>query len=144
MDLSIFPTINASLNSLTALLLLTGYMLVKRGHKRAHGIVMGSAFCVSTVFLGCYLFYHYMKEGNVTRYPLEDWSRTVYLTILTSHTILAIVVLPFIFALLWFAMKRNWEKHKAVARWVWPVWMYISVTGVVIYWMLYHYAGAGR
>ncbi|MDK3161794.1 DUF420 domain-containing protein [Kamptonema cortianum] len=144
MDLSIFPTINASLNALTTILLGTGYILIKRGHKKAHGITMAAAFAVSAVFLGFYLFYHYMKEGNVTRYPLEDFSRTIYLTILTSHTILAMVVLPFIFALLYFAIKKNWDKHKKFARWVWPVWMYISVTGVVIYWMLYHYAGAGR
>ena len=144
MDLSVFPTLNASLNAITAILLCAGYICIKRGNKTAHGIMMGSAFCVSTVFLACYLYYHYMKAGQVTRYPLEDWSKSVYLIILTSHSILAVVVLPFIFSLLWFVYTKKWEKHKKIARWVWPVWMYISITGVVIYWMLYHYSGAVR
>lgn len=143
MDLSIFPTINASLNALTTIFLFSGYVMIKRGHKGAHRFCMTTAFCISAVFLGFYLYYHFAK-GEPTRYPLQDWSRTVYFLILTTHTILATAILPFIFAAFYQAFRQNWEKHKKIVRWLWPVWMYVSITGVVIYWMLYHYAGAIR
>jgi putative membrane protein len=137
-ELSIFPPLNASLNALTGLLLLIGFVLIKRGHKIAHRAVMSAAFINSSIFLACYLYYHFHYPMNP--YPLYDWTRPVYFTVLITHVILAIVVLPFILLALYRAIRGEFEKHKRLTRWVWPVWMYVSVTGVLIYFMLYQWS----
>jgi uncharacterized membrane protein YozB (DUF420 family) len=137
-----FPVVNASLNATSAVLLLIGYGLVRGRRYTSHAVVMITALITSAAFLACYLTYHWIRwkqKIGVTPFP-ESSVRRVYLTILTSHTILAIVIVPMILTTVTFAAMRNWRKHRALARWTFPLWLYVSVTGVVIYWMLYRIA----
>ncbi|MBI5388631.1 MAG: DUF420 domain-containing protein [Verrucomicrobia bacterium] len=136
------PAVNASLNALSAVLLLLGFILIKRGHKTAHRNCMVAALASSTVFLTCYLTYHFTVHA-VTRFQGTGWSRPVYFTILISHTLLAVVLLPLVVVTVLRAIRGRFEKHKAVARWAWPIWMYVSVTGVVVYLMLYRFFPGG-
>jgi len=133
--LSSFPALNASLNATTALLLLTGWALIKSGRREAHRWTMVAAFLCSTVFLACYLWYHF-HVGSV-RFQKTGLIRTVYLSILLTHTVLAVAVLPMILRTLFLAAKGRYEEHRRAARWAFPVWLYVSVTGVTVYWMLY-------
>jgi len=137
MDLSLFPAINASLNGFTASLLLIGLILIKNGKKVAHRAVMLTAVASSTLFLGCYLYYHF--HHLTTRFPRHDWTKLLYYLILFPHIILAIVMLPFIFMALAWALKGEFDRHKKITRWLWFVWMYVSVTGVLVYFMLYRW-----
>jgi uncharacterized membrane protein YozB (DUF420 family) len=130
-----FPTINASLNALAALFLLAGFIMIKRQNIPAHKTFMALAAASSILFLACYLYYH-AHAGSV-RFQGTGPLRTIYFAILLTHTILA-SLLPFVVpVLLYRALKCDFERHKKMARWVWPVWMYVSVTGVVIYIFLY-------
>ena len=133
---AIFPAINASLNGASAVLLLTGHNLIKRGRMAAHRAVMITAICTSSLFLISYLYYHY-HVGSV-RFQGQGWSRPVYFTILTSHTILAAVIVPMVIITLSRALRARFPQHRAIARWTYPLWLYVSVTGVIIYFMLYH------
>ena len=135
MPLSSFPALNASLNATTALLLLTGWALIKSGRREAHRWTMVAAFLCSTLFLACYLWYHF-HVGSV-RFQKTGLIRTVYLSILLTHTVLAVAVLPMILRTLFLAAKGRYEEHRRAARWAFPVWLYVSVTGVTVYWMLY-------
>ena len=136
MDYSIFPAINATLNATSAILLITGRTLIARGRVAAHRAVMITAFVASTLFLISYLYYH-AHVGSV-HFRGAGWSRPVYFTILTSHTILAIVIVPMILITLSRGLKQRYPQHRSIARWTFPLWLYVSVTGVVIYSMLYH------
>jgi uncharacterized membrane protein YozB (DUF420 family) len=102
---------------------------------------MIAAFVTSAIFLACYLTYHgylaWVLHRGPTRFVNPAWFRPIYLTILLTHTLLAVVIVPLIFMTLSRAVKQNFERHKKIARWTWPLWMYVSVTGVVIYWLLY-------
>ena len=129
------PALNASLNALAAVLLFAGYIAIRGGNRERHGKLMGAAFTVSMAFLASYLVYHATSEP--TRYSREDWTRTVYFVILITHVILAVVNLPMVLRTVWLARKKDWERHKKWARWTFPIWAYVSVTGVVVYWMLY-------
>jgi uncharacterized membrane protein YozB (DUF420 family) len=130
------PTINAILNGTAAVLLVWGFTLIKKKRINEHRRVMLSAFVVSCVFLVCYLVYHY-NVGSV-RFPRPGWMKTVYLTILTTHTILAVTV-PFLAIItLSRGLRGRYDKHRRIARWTFPIWLYVSVTGVVVYLMLYH------
>lgn len=131
-----FPALNASLNGLTAVLLTAGFIAIKRGNKNVHRTFMVSAFATSTVFLACYLTYHYYI--GVTKFTTPGWPRYIYLSILLTHTVLAVVVLPLILRTIYLAAKERFDAHKRIARWTWPIWMYVSVTGVIVYVMLYH------
>jgi uncharacterized membrane protein YozB (DUF420 family) len=133
--LSSFPALNASLNGTTAVLLLIGWSLIKTGRREAHRWTMVAAFLVSAVFLACYLYYH--AYHGVTRYEKTGLLRTVYFTILGTHTVLAVAVLPVILRTLYLAAKDRFEEHRRWARVAFPVWLYVSTTGVVVYWMLY-------
>ena len=135
MQLTDFPALNAVLNGTSAVFLLLGFYFIKNKNIPAHRISMICAAAASTVFLGCYLYYHY-HHGS-TKYPHHDWTRPVYFTILITHTILATVNLPIILKTLWHAIRGDFEKHKKIARIAFPVWLYVSVTGVIIYFMLY-------
>lgn len=135
MELSSFPALNASLNATCAALLLLGWALIKTGRREAHRWAMLAAFLCSAVFLACYLYYHF-HAGSV-RFQKTGPIRTVYFTILISHTILAVAVLPLILRTLFLAAKGRFEEHRKAARWAFPVWLYVSVTGVTVYWMLY-------
>ncbi|HEY7303275.1 MAG TPA: DUF420 domain-containing protein [Bryobacteraceae bacterium] len=129
------PAINATLNGIAAILLITGYLLIRRRRIIAHHRVMWTAFVVSCLFLVCYLFYHY-NVGSV-RFDKPGWIRTTYLWILGTHTVLAAAV-PFLAVItLTRAQRGKYEKHRAIARWTLPIWLYVSVTGVVVYLLLY-------
>lgn len=131
-----FPAINATLNGTSAVLLLTGRSLIRRGRMAAHRAVMLTALATSTLFLVSYLYYHY-HVGSV-HFRGQGWSRPIYFTILTSHTILAAVIVPLIIITLTRALRERFDRHRVIARWTYPLWMYVSVTGVIVYVMLYH------
>lgn len=137
-----FPVLNASLNFASAALLALGFVFVKRGDVRAHGWTMAAAVVTSTAFLACYLVYHALRARSgevVTRFPESTW-RPVYLAVLWTHTPLAVVMLPFIALTLWRAYRRQWAAHRRISVITLPIWFYVSVTGVIIYFMLYHLA----
>ena len=129
------PALNAVLNGTSAVLLLTGRSLIRRGRMHAHKLVMLAALCTSTAFLCSYLYYH-AHVGSV-HFQGHGWSRPVYFAILISHTILAAVIVPLVIVTLSRALRARYSLHKTIARWTFPAWMYVSVTGVVIYLMLY-------
>jgi uncharacterized membrane protein YozB (DUF420 family) len=135
LPLSDLPAVNATLNSASALLLAAGYLFIRRGAVAAHRRCMLAALTASSLFLTSYLIYHY----NVGSVPFagRGWIRGVYFTILISHTILAVVIVPLVLITLTRALKANFLRHRAIARWTLPLWFYVSVTGVVVYWMLY-------
>jgi putative membrane protein len=135
-DYSIFPTINASLNGTSAVLLVTAHRMIQRGRMAAHRALMLAAVVTSSLFLASYLYYHW-HVGSV-RFPGHGWSRPVYFSILISHTILAITIVPLVIITLIRALRERYDRHRAIARWTYPLWLYVSVTGVVIYFMLYH------
>ena len=137
---AIFPGINATLNGASAVLLLIGRSLILRGRMAAHRAVMLTALASSSLFLACYLYYHY-RVGLVT-FQGQGWSRPVYFTILISHTILAAAIVPLVIITLSRALRERYDRHLAIARWTWPLWMYVSVTGVIVYFMLYHWFAA--
>jgi len=136
MTVSDLPAVNATLNGLSAILLSAGYVFIRRGNKIAHRNCMVSAFVTSTIFLICYLTYHFTVR-TITRFREPEWFRPIYLAILISHLILAIVIVPLVLVTLNRALKQRFELHRKIARWTWPLWMYVSVTGVVIYLLLY-------
>ena len=129
------PAVNATLNATAAALLICGYILIRRRRKQAHRRVMLAAFVTSSVFLVCYLIYHW-QVGSV-RFPHPGAIRTVYLSILATHTLLAAAVPPLAIVTLSRGLSARFDKHRAIARWALPVWLYVSVTGVVVYLMLY-------
>jgi uncharacterized membrane protein YozB (DUF420 family) len=136
------PRINASLNGASAALLVGALVMIKGRRVKAHATLMISAFLTSTVFLGCYLLFHTLKARHhevITTYPPGAW-KPWYLSLLISHSILAVVILPLIFASFWFAWRRRWSAHKRISSFTFALWLYVSVTGVVVYWMLYHLA----
>ena len=129
------PAVNATLNATSAILLSMGYYFIRRKNTAAHKRCMLAAFGASLLFLTSYLFYH-SQVGSV-RFTGTGWIRGLYFTILTSHTLLAATIVPLAIITLSRAWKARFEKHKRIARWTLPLWFYVSVTGVVIYWMLY-------
>ena len=132
-----FPALNATLNGTSAVLLVTGRALIARGRVAAHRACMIAAVTASAAFLGCYLFFHY-KVGNVL-FLGQGWSRPVYFSILISHTLLAIVNVPLIIVTLTRGLRARYPQHRAIARWTFPSWLYVCVTGVVVYLMLYQW-----
>jgi len=133
---AMFPAIDASLNGASAVLLLLGRRLIKRGNMSAHRAVMLTALASSTIFLACYLYYH-AHVGSV-HFQGQGWSRPLYFSILISHTILAAAIVPMIIVTLSRALRDRFDRHRAIARWTYPLWLYVSVTGVIVYFMLYH------
>lgn len=129
------PTVNATLNALAALCLIGGWFLIRAGKRNAHRAAMIAALACSSLFLACYLYYHY-HVGSV-RFPGTGGARTLYLSILLTHTALAALV-PFLAVITVVqAARGRFARHKRIARWTLPIWLYVSVTGVVVYWMLY-------
>ena len=129
------PSINAALNATAAVLLFWGYTLIRRKRIGTHRKVMLAAFVTSSLFLICYLVYH-AQVGSV-RYQRTGLLRTVYLSILATHTILAAAVPPLAILTLSRGLRARYDRHRAIARWTLPIWLYVSVTGVVVYLMLY-------
>lgn len=130
------PAVNASLNAMSALLLSAGFYFIRRKQVTAHKACMLGAFGVSTAFLVCYVIYHICH--GATKFAGTGFARPVYFFILITHTILATAVVPLVLVTLYRALRGQFEKHRRVARWTWPVWLYVSITGVAVYWMLYH------
>jgi uncharacterized membrane protein YozB (DUF420 family) len=137
------PAVNATLNGASTILLLSGFVLIKQKNVRAHTWCMISAVVTSTLFLACYLTYHYVA-GEKSSGLKPGTLRTVYYWILFPHLILSLVMLPMIFTTLYRAYRKDWPRHRKIAVWTFPIWLYVSVTGVIIYWMLYHYIPAHR
>ena len=129
------PTLNAALNSLSAIFLFAGFLFIKFGNRKAHRACMLTAFACSMLFLISYLIYHY-QVGTVG-FKGQGWIRPVYFTILITHTILAIAVVPLALITLVRALRERFDAHRRIARWALPIWFYVSVTGVVVYLMLY-------
>jgi uncharacterized membrane protein YozB (DUF420 family) len=130
-----FPGLNASLNAASAAFLLTGWSLARGGKREAHRAVMLAALLCSALFLACYLYYH-AQVGSV-RFQKTGPIRVFYFTLLLTHTVLAMLILPAILRTLYLAAKDRVEEHRRWARWAMPAWLYVSVTGVAVYWMLY-------
>ena len=135
MSLSDLPALNAALNATSAVLLLTGYAFIRRGHVRRHRAAMISACVVSTLFLTSYVIYH----ANAGSKPFTGRGpiRALYFTILLTHVVLAAAVPPLALITLWRGLRARFDRHVAIARWTLPIWMYVSVTGVLVYLMLY-------
>ena len=129
------PHLNALLNSVSAVLLLAGYFFVRRRRLAAHRRCMLAALGSSALFLASYLIYHF-SVGSV-RFQGQGWPRTVYFAVLVSHTVLATAIVPLVLVTVTRALRRRFDRHRAIARWTLPLWLYVSVTGVVVYWMLY-------
>jgi len=132
------PAVNASLNALATVFLTLGFIFIKQQKKDAHRNCMIAAFITSTVFLACYLTYHFSVTA-VTKFQGQGIVRPIYFIILITHIILAVVIVPMILMTMSRALKARWEHHKKIARWTWPLWMYVSVTGVIVYLMLYQW-----
>jgi len=129
-------TVNAGLNATAAVLIGTGFYFIKQKNIRAHKVCMISAVIVSSLFLTSYLIYHY-NVGSV-RFTKQGWIRDVYFPLLLTHTVLAAVALPIVLRTVYLALKGRFQNHVRIAKWAFPVWMYVSVTGVVVYLLLYH------
>lgn len=134
-DINALPIVNATLNGISALFLLVGYGFIRSGRIIQHRICMVTAFTTSTLFLASYLIYHF-NVGSVS-FTGEGAIRFLYFTILISHVILAALILPLALMTLRYALKKDFNRHASIARWTLPLWIYVSVTGVIIYWMLY-------
>lgn len=132
---SFLPVLNAALNSLSAVFLLAGFLFIKSHNQNAHRLCMLSAFGCSMLFLISYLIYHY-QVGSVP-FRRQGWIRPVYFSILLTHTVLATAVVPLALITLNRALRRKFDAHRRIARWTFPIWLYVSVTGVIVYWMLY-------
>jgi uncharacterized membrane protein YozB (DUF420 family) len=141
MNIHDLPAVNASLNGLSAVFLTAGFVFIRRKNKIAHRNCMVAAFITSIVFLACYVTYHsylaIVLHKGPTQFLHPLWFRPIYLTILLTHTALAMVIVPMILVTLYRAKKERFELHKKIARWTWPLWMYVSVTGVIVYFLLY-------
>ncbi|WPU63810.1 DUF420 domain-containing protein [Peredibacter starrii] len=131
------PSLNAFLNTIAGVLLLIGYIAIKQGKRELHKKLMFSALVVSAAFLTSYLIYHYHVPSK--KFPDLGWIKTVYFLILFPHIILAAVMVPMILKTFWHAFREEWESHKKIAKITFPIWMYVSVTGVIVYFMLYHW-----
>lgn len=143
-DYAIFPIINATLNGTSAVLIATGRALIRRGHVAAHRAFMVAAVVCSTAFLACYVLYHANMGWGSVRFQGRGLVRPIYFAILISHTSLALVVVPLVIITLVRALRARFDRHRAIARWTYPIWLYVSVTGVVIYVMLYHLYAAPK
>jgi putative membrane protein len=135
-DLHVLPAVNAVLNTVAACCLLAGYRFIRTGRVRAHRRAMISALTASILFLVSYLTYH--AQAGTTRFVTPGAARAVYLTVLGTHTVLAAAIVPLVVTTLILALRGRFAAHRRLARWTFPLWMYVSVTGVVIYLMLYH------
>ena len=133
--LSALPAVNASLNAASAVFLVTGYLFIRRGKVLPHRICMLTAFISSVAFLVFYLYFHF--HAGLIRFGGQGWIRPVYFTLLTSHTILAVAIVPLVLITLNRALREKFDRHRVIARWTLPLWLYVSVTGVLIYWLLY-------
>lgn len=136
MTLHDLPAVNGTLNGISATFLGAGYYFIRKRNVRAHRACMLTAFSASVLFLISYLTYH-IAVHHLTHFVKPPWFRPIYLGILITHTVLAVVIVPLILITLSRALRERFDRHRAIARWTWPLWMYVSVTGVVVYLILY-------
>lgn len=134
-SISDLPAVNAGLNSMATLLLLAGFIFIKNKNIPAHRACMATAVLVSALFLACYLTYHF--NHLTVKFTTPGWPKALYFIVLFTHIPGAIINLPMIIVTVWFAIRGDFDRHRAWARWTWPLWMYVSVTGVMVYFMLY-------
>ena len=134
-SVSLLPTVNAFLNGTSALLLVSGVLFIRRKNIQMHGMLMSLAFFTSILFLISYLTYHAFHGS--THFAGSGWIRGAYFALLVSHTILAIVIVPLAIRTIYLAIRNRIQEHERLARWTFPLWLYVSVSGVVVYWMLY-------
>ena len=137
------PAINATLNATSGLLLLCAYIAIRNKNIQLHKRLMISACITSLVFLACYVLNHYLRHGIVTRFQGTGPIRTFYLVMLTTHTILAIAIVPMAIMSVYNGLKMRVVEHRRIARWTFPIWMYVSVTGVLVYFFLYQWFPSG-
>lgn len=135
MTVSSLPAVNATLNAIATVLLILGYVFIRRGRIDAHRRSMIAAFATSVLFLICYLVYHY--HAGSRPFPGQGPIRIVYFTILISHIILAALVPALAVVTIWLGLKDRRLRHRRIARWTLPIWLYVSITGIIVYWMLY-------
>jgi putative membrane protein len=136
MSLNDLPAVNACFNGMAAVFLTAGFVFIRRKNQPAHQKCMVAALCSSALFLCGYLTYHFVVHG-LTKFQNPAWFRPIYLTLLLTHTVLAVVIVPLILITLTQALRERFDTHRKIARWTWPLWMYVSITGVIIYWLLY-------
>lgn len=139
-DYNLFPALNASLNGASAVLIAAGRLFIGRHEIRLHRACMIAAVVTSSIFLGSYLYYH--AHVRSVHFPGQGWVRLLYFAILISHTLLAVTVVPLVALSLAYALRGKFDQHRRVVRWTYPIWLYVSVTGVVVYVMLYQIYGA--
>ena len=139
MKIDDLPAVNAMLNAISATLIIAGWFFIKRGQQKRHIVCMASALTSSALFLASYLTYHFSKDGVVTKFTEQGFVRYLYFSILIPHVLLAFINLPMIFATVIPALRGRFEVHKRFARWTLPVWLFVSVTGVLVYLMLYQW-----
>ena len=139
MSVSDLPAVNASLNALATVFLTLGFIFIKRGQKIAHRNCMIAAVTTSAIFLVFYVLHKILVRGVHTPFGGEGAIRTAYYVMLITHIILAMAIVPLVLITLNRGLKERWEHHKKIARWTWPIWMYVSVTGVLVYFMLYQW-----
>jgi len=137
MTISDLPAVNATLNSIATLFLIAGWVFIHNERKKSHIVCMVAALITSTIFLGCYVVYHY-HVGH-TSFTEQGWPRVLYFTILISHLILAIAIVPLVILTVVPALRARFDRHRKMGRWTLPIWLYVSVTGVLVYFMLYHW-----
>lgn len=137
MSIRMLPALNAILNATSGILIIIGYVMIRRKKVAAHRACMIGAVSASILFLISYLIYHF--NVGATRFAGTGWSRPFYFTVLISHTILAVMLVPFVVVTLRRALKGDFARHRKVARWTFPMWVYVSITGVIVYFMLYHW-----
>ena len=130
------PSLNAILNTTSAVLLVTGRAFIRSGNRVAHRRSMISAFVVSCLFLISYLTYH--AYHGTTAFTGEGWIRPIYFAILTTHTLCAVAIVPLVIVTLRYGLRSSFSSHTRIARWTYPIWLYVSITGVIVYLMLYH------
>jgi len=135
---SSLPAVNAALNFMSAVCLLAGYLRIRRREITAHKRFMIAATCFSALFLVSYITYHFFHGDSI--FPGHGWVRTAYLAVLASHVLLSMVALPLIFATIYFGLGSQFRFHRKVARWTFPIWMYVSVTGVLVFLLLRGYS----
>ena len=133
------PAVNARLNASSGVLLAIAYWHIRNKRIQQHKRFMLAACTTSLLFLVCYVLNHYLRHGLVTRFTGTGWTRPLYFSILITHTILAIVILPMAIFSVWNGLKMRVPQHRRIARWTFPLWMYVSVTGVIVYFFLYHW-----
>jgi len=137
MTVSDLPAVNASLNSLSTVFIVLGLVCIKTERKLAHAACMSAAIATSTLFLACYVTYHVSMEGHVTRFTYPGWPKTLYYWILFTHIPLAVVTVPLVVTTALRAIQARFDSHRRWAKWTVPIWLYVSITGVLVYMMLY-------